>query len=745
MLFINKLKKASHSAPWKHSGAFPARNYCDIDDKYIASPRVDWSTDDVINWARQLRDVIEDDLDVLRKERINGEALLRISQPDLERLGMKYGPASKIIASLKPESSLDLFQICQKFPGYRSDFSSPRKVFSLSSYVFNHPYGREEAMTKALDLIHKRWNAPEPVDDVERRLTNRLVGLMCAPGGGKTFFLDLIKNAWREEYQIFNKHPEFRDWLASIIYLPVSFNGATPYSDSGASYKVEFAVRLFYAYSFQSLDTKTFDQVRSNVLEVLSTLSDPVDFVQSLIYNNEVKLGNSHPCFFILLDEIGKVSSENPKNPELLASKFGSLLDYSKYGYYDGIITTLDETTLKNAAQSGSLRDIQWIALSPPGADLAVKIFTAFFQESEDPQIKNQSTNKFLLHIIYLASNHWRSLEVIAKLLKQGKISDALDYANMIDLVLANLPGKAQLSGIDGEKYIFDTVQASERAFDAYLLCGTTFQKAISVGYYVNTHDSVTSSAIPLMSCLMIAHWAKQYFSENHLARLLNNLFRVDATRPIPYTYEEFHATWEAIRYYVFVQYLNLKETKSQNRTSLKICDLYNKLGQKGEVEDRQVFIEKEVVISTEFKEISLLLNAVLTPEGKLKDRKALSKLFLLGVRSEGCDSLSFHEAEDGDIVVRVLSAKFGESDQAQQDFSEISDGYEKIHKVFSKYPSLEDRIYFIVHSWRLPTHHRKIPKNTIILTKDHLIHLYSSFNQRPQLGGPEKLSINME
>jgi hypothetical protein len=493
------------------------------------------------------------------------------------------------------------------------------------------------------------------------------------------------------------------------------------------------------------LDTKTFDQVRSNVLEVLSTLSDPVDFVQSLIYNNEVKLGNYHPCFFILLDEIGKVSSGNPKSPELLASKFGSLLDYSKYGYYDGIITTLDETTLKNAAKSGSLRDIKWVALPPPGANLAVKIFATFFQENEDLQIKNQSTNKLLFHIIYLASNHWRSLEIIAKLLKQGKINDDLDYANMIDLVLANLPGKAQLSGIeDGEKFICDTIRARERAFDAYLLCGTKFEDAISGGYYINTRDSVSSSAIPLMSCLMIAHWAKQY-SENHLARLLNNLFRVDATRPNPFSYEEFHAIWEATRYYVFVQYLNLKEAKSEDRILIPISEIYNELGQQGNLKDRKIFIEKKVKISYEFEEISLLLNAVLTPEGRLKDKEVLSKLFLVGVQSEGCDSLSFHEAEDGDIVVRALSAKFGLSDQVKQDFSEISDGYEKIHKVFANYPSLQDRIYFIVHSWRQPTQHRKIPKNTIILTKDHLIHLYSSFNQRPQLGGPEKLSINLE
>jgi hypothetical protein len=109
MLFINKLKKASNfptSVPWKHSGAFPPRNYCAIDKKLIESPRAEWSTDDVCNWASHLDNVIEEDLEVFRKQRINGEALLRISQEDLERLGMKYGPASKIIAAMKqPDTS----------------------------------------------------------------------------------------------------------------------------------------------------------------------------------------------------------------------------------------------------------------------------------------------------------------------------------------------------------------------------------------------------------------------------------------------------------------------------------------------------------------------------------------------------------------------------------------------------------------------------------------------------------------
>jgi hypothetical protein len=178
--------------------------------------------------------------------------------------------------------------------------------------------------------------------------------------------------------------------------------------------------------------------------------------------------------------------------------------------------------------------------------------------------------------------------------LKEGKISDDLNYANLIDLIFATNPGKAQLSGIDGENYIIDSVQASERAFSANLLCGTTFEKAISLGYYVNTRDFVSSSAIPLMSCLVIAHWAKKFFSDNHLARLLNDLFRVDATRPNCYTYEEFHATWEAIRYYSFVQFINLKESKSQDRILLRISDLYNELGQQGILNDRKVYVEKK-------------------------------------------------------------------------------------------------------------------------------------------------------
>ena len=76
-----------------------------MQSNFLETPRKDWKNDEVVKWAGRLDNVIEEDLEVLRKHRIDGDSLLRISQ-DLERCGMKLGPASKIIAALNPDISL---------------------------------------------------------------------------------------------------------------------------------------------------------------------------------------------------------------------------------------------------------------------------------------------------------------------------------------------------------------------------------------------------------------------------------------------------------------------------------------------------------------------------------------------------------------------------------------------------------------------------------------------------------------
>ena len=122
-------------------------------------------------------------------------------------------------------------------------------------------------------------------------------------------------------------------------------------------------------------------------------------------------------------------------------------------------------------------------------------------------------------------------------------------------------------------------------------------------------------------------------------------------------------------------------------------------LGQIGNWKTRCVYIEKAMIVSDEYDDLSKLLIDVMAIDGKLKNRSTLRKIFYLGANSPGCDSLCFHETEEGDLVVRALSAKFSKLDHTKQ-ISEIRDGYDKIHQAFNKYPQLKSRIYFIVHSW---------------------------------------------
>ena len=71
---------------------------------YIETPRKDWKIDDVTKWAKNY--VGDEAIKVLEVQEIDGEALLQISQEALVNAGMKLGPASKIIAALKPDISL---------------------------------------------------------------------------------------------------------------------------------------------------------------------------------------------------------------------------------------------------------------------------------------------------------------------------------------------------------------------------------------------------------------------------------------------------------------------------------------------------------------------------------------------------------------------------------------------------------------------------------------------------------------
>lgn len=92
-----------------------------------------------------------------------------------------------------------------------------------------------------------------------------------------------------------------------------------------------------------------------------------------------------------------------------------------------------------------------------------------------------------LLSTIFLASNHWRTLATIKKLLLDGSISKNLTYTDMIHLVATSISSMNPITTVDDEPLIIDAICANARRLDAVLLCGRTFEAAIGRGDYINT------------------------------------------------------------------------------------------------------------------------------------------------------------------------------------------------------------------------------------------------------------------
>lgn len=252
------------------------------------------------------------------------------------------------------------------------------------------------------------------------------------------------------------------------------------------------------------------------------------------------------------------------------------------------------------------------------------------------------------------------------------------------------------------------------------------------------------------MSCLALAHWAEKART-SHLSPLLRQLFSLDNVCADFGTYEKFHPTWEAMRCYAFVQednILNKLFKPASSKVLMKLSNFYNGRGRPFQFDDLEIYIERDVTVVHSYNDIRALLLAVLTPEGKLKSNAHLQSIYCLAGNSVGCDSIAFHVTKNEDVVIRAVSSKYSDREDIFQEISELKDGHEKLHGLFKElFPKAkelrEKRLYFIANCWRGKRNYQEHPSlfNSLILTNEDLSPLYSTFNQRPQLGTRLSLS----
>jgi len=233
-----------------------------------------------------------------------------------------------MIETLNSKDILGVF-LKLKLPGLRTKFVLPRSTFYLSYPYFGRAYGREEALKNALALIYRRWRIytkreEKQETDLQRRQYNRLMGTLSCPGGGKTFFLDCLshlKDVLSEEEftRLFEEVVsnedigEFKQWFMRVIFLPISFNGATILDKlANAPWDFEFAVRLCYAYLSETCTAYDFLKFRSEFSARFRSLEgkSTIAIILENMYKNEIESGNNDPCFMLLIDQISEIADE---------------------------------------------------------------------------------------------------------------------------------------------------------------------------------------------------------------------------------------------------------------------------------------------------------------------------------------------------------------------------------------------------------------------------------------------------
>ena len=61
----------------------------------------DWAIAHVIEWAKAQRDIIEEDWKKLQENRVNGSALLLLTEEKLRSIGIPLGPAANLAAAIE--------------------------------------------------------------------------------------------------------------------------------------------------------------------------------------------------------------------------------------------------------------------------------------------------------------------------------------------------------------------------------------------------------------------------------------------------------------------------------------------------------------------------------------------------------------------------------------------------------------------------------------------------------------------
>jgi len=305
-----------------------------------------------------------------------------------------------------------------------------------------------KAFTERLFLREQRGNSSEGKEVKE---ANPLVALQAAPGGGKSYFLDLLVKLRTEDIDEFctsstceqeelseEYFRQMRDILKSSVPVCVTFNGKSPLTDAEkkrGDMLERLALRTLHSYFFTS--KLPFRKFMKRVLDLSLDFGDVLQCIR--YHSQKLRRLPKPPSVLLCVDELIRAADDflpfkpyNPLTPEGTKALVGLLHEVCATTDQQGpdmlnlIVSTLDLAPVVGAT-TGSQRPVKWTPLPPLTQVSAEKLFVPLLAS-----VTNERRRQLQLCISDCAG-HPRTLEGLYGILKSATYRQEARPAKILD------------------------------------------------------------------------------------------------------------------------------------------------------------------------------------------------------------------------------------------------------------------------------------------------------------------------
>jgi hypothetical protein len=389
----------------------------------------------------------------------------------------------------------------------------------------------------AVDAIVRAANARRLGRVQQDRLSNPLMAIFAAPGGGKSFFIDTLGETFRP-----GRQTDRASVLDGSVVLAISFNGvcSTPAEIDLRDTNAQFAlgVRALWSYfvDCSTADITDFERFYSFFRSAVPRLT--LDLAVKC-----VRAHSGNDRILLLVDELMKAEEAREGLAVSVLIHIGEIL--STDAEFNAVVTSLQPGPVQNLKiKSG--RPIVWISLRPFTGEESEEALASILSYPilEDPALSELTCMVKLC--ISDMGGHPRSLENLKNVLIK-ELVPSVDPKFLQEAVVREFSKEApSIPSMEAMKLALK----GRRVALVQLVGQKSVEELIADGVFLNSEVSVNDRVeiiVPRISIMQIRLMMKIVPMDFELALCLSNVVQREKATLEPEELEVFHGNWEVL------------------------------------------------------------------------------------------------------------------------------------------------------------------------------------------------------